>query len=71
MTTVDVSSLIDRQYETEMDRRKLGTSSALKTSNAACIPLLAPSHCSALMSLGRTNRWKVYSTSESPFSAES
>jgi hypothetical protein len=70
MATVDVSSLGSGQYETGIWRQKSGTSSALKTSNAACIPLLAPSHCSALMSLGRTNRWKVYSTSESPFSAE-
>jgi hypothetical protein len=71
MTTVDVSSLRDRQYIIETRKRESGTSSALKTSNAACIPLLAPSHCSALRSLGRTNKWKVYSTSESPFSAES
>ena len=70
MASVDVSGLDDCQYKTWTYRKKLGTSSALKTSNAACMPLLAPSHCSALMSLGRTKRWKVYSTSESPFSAE-
>ena len=43
------------------------TSSALKTSMAACVPDLAPSHCSALGSLGLTKRWKVWSFSSEAF----
>lgn len=43
------------------------TSSALKTSTAACVPDLTPSHCSAFASFGRTKRWKTWSLASEVF----
>jgi hypothetical protein len=61
MQLVDISRLYKGQHLLEILLEKKYTSSALKTSNAACSPDRAPSHCSALGSFGLKKRWKIYS----------